>query len=206
MKKTSLTILLLLLITGCADKRDKISEQTPLFWHNKIYKDLSFLNIDQADDDFTSLEVEHPNSDFIPTNLLILFYAHYKNGEYKLAEFYLDEYKKRYANRYEKEWCDYMKIKIKFLSFDNSYTNQKKLLDTLKETKEILKRYPNSPYRYELNSIKAKLEATIISFDNKIASLYKRVGKEKSVAHYKKEENQTIIPPYIPWYKKLFYW
>ena len=206
MKLFSLILLLGvgILFSGCGNNITK--NQTALFWHNKIYKDINLYNYDKADDDFTSLELEHPNSQFIPIDLLVLFKSHLENEEYELANFYLDEYKKRYANRYEREWCEYTKVKIKFLSIQNPYTNQKKVYDTLNLVKEILDKYPNSIYKYELNTIKAKLEASKIMFNDNIASLYKRIDKPKSVKFYETNTTQKIIPPHIPWYKELFYW
>jgi len=191
---------------GCADKNKDITNQTALYWHNSIYKNVNNLNIDLADDKFTSLEVEHPNSPFIPIDLLILAKTHFKNGEYQLAEFYIDEYEKRYANRYEKEWAEYTKAKIKYFSLTNPYTNQKKIADTLNFINSVLNKYPNSPYIYELNTIKRKLELTQIVLNNEIANLYKRLNKPKSAKIYEKNTTQKIIPPHIPWYKKIFYW
>jgi outer membrane protein assembly factor BamD len=198
-------IILVLLFTGCASKKE-LSNQTALFWHNKIYKNLSNMNLDGADDAFTSLEVEHPNSKYVPIDMLILYTAHYKNEEYDLAKFYINEYEKRYANRYEKEWCEYVKIKMDFLSIHNAYTNQKKIIDTLANINDVLEKYPNSIYNYEINTIKKKLTLTNLIFDNEISSLYKRLDKPKAAKLYKREINSTIIPPHIPWYKRLFYW
>jgi len=193
------------LFTGCASDKD-ITNQTALYWHNNIYKNINNLNIDLADDKFTSLEVEHPNSPFIPIDLLILAKTHLKNGEYQLAEFYIDEYEKRYANRYEKEWSEYTKAKIRYLSLTNPYTNQKKVTDTLNFVNNVLEKYPNSVYKYELNTIKKKLELTQIVLNNEIANLYNRLDKPKSAKLYEKNTTQKIIPPHIPWYKKIFYW
>jgi outer membrane protein assembly factor BamD len=203
--KKILILLLLLLFSGCASKKE-LSNQTALFWHNKIYNDINYLNLDQADDSFTSLEIEHPNSKYIPIDMLILFNTHYKNSEYELAKFYIDEYEKRFANKYQKKWCEYIKIKMDFLSIHNPYTNQQKITNLIKKTNEILDKYPNSVYNYELNTIKSKLEATKIVFNNQIAKLYGKLDKQKAIQIYKIDNNQTIIPPHIPWYKKLFYW
>jgi outer membrane protein assembly factor BamD len=146
-------LLALSLVTGCA-KKDDISNQTAYFWHNSIYVNITKHNLDVADDRFTSLEIEHPNSQYIPIDLLNLAMAHLYNEEFQLAEFYINEYEKRYANRYEKEWCEYQKAKIRFLSLTNAYTNQKKLEDTLKFVNSVLDNYPDSIYIYELNTMK----------------------------------------------------
>ena len=204
-KAFGLGLLALSLITGCANN-DDISNQTAFFWHNSIYKNVTQNNLDTADDRFTSLEIEHPNSQYIPSDLLILSKAHLDNEEYQLSEFYMNEYEKRYANRYEKEWAEYQKAKIKFFSLKNAYTNQKKIQDTLNFINNVLDRYPNSIYIYELNTMKLKLEDTQLVFDNKIAKLYTKLDKPKSAEIYKKEIDNNIIPPQIPWYKNIFYW
>jgi len=198
-------LLALSLLTGCA-KKDDVSNQTALFWHNSIYKNITKYNLDLADDRFTSLEIEHPNSQFIPIDLLNLAIAHLYNEEFQLAEFYINEYEKRYANRYEKEWCEYQKAKIKFLSLTNAYTNQKKIDDTLKFVNTVLNNYPDSIYRFELNTIKRKLEDTKIVFNDEVSKLYTRLDKPKSAEIYKENVDKNIIPPHIPWYKSLFYW
>jgi len=204
--KSNLSILALsLFLLGCANNKQPINE-TALFWHNSIYKNIMLLDVDTADDRFTSLEVEHPNSIYIPTDLLILAKAHLYNQEYQLALFYINEYEKRYANRYEKEWCEYQKAKIRFFSITNPYTNQKNIMDTLNFINQVISIYPNSVYKYELNTMKKKLEVTLLIFDNKIASLYKKLDKPKAAEIYKKNINTPVIPPHIPWYKKIFYW
>jgi len=205
LKALGFGLLALSLFVGCASKKD-ISNQTALYWHNEIYKNISNMNLDLADDKFTSLEIEHPNSQYIPIDLLILSKAHLDSDEYQLAEFYMDEYEKRYANKYEKEWAEYQKVKIRFLSLTNPYTNQKKVYKTLQFVNEVINKYPNSIYNYELNTIKKKLEDTQIVFDNEISKLYERLNKPKAAALYKKDVNNSIIPPHIPWYKKIFYW
>ena len=206
MKHKISVFVMLFFILGCSSKNSDISNQTALFWHKAIYKDITNYNLDNADDKFTSLEIEHPNSKFIPIDLLNLFVAHYELKEYELASFYLDEYKKRYANRSEKEWCDYTQVKLKFFSLNNAYTNQKKLLEAITFVNKIINLYPNSIYNYELMTIKEKLENTRVVFNNKIAQLYKKLDKPKAVDIYKEEADTKIIPPSIPWYKKIFYW
>ena len=206
MKLSKITLLfgVSILLAGCGN--DVLKNQTALFWHQAIYKNVTTFNLDKADDDFTSLELEHPNSQFIPTDLLILAKAHLYNEEYDLANFYIDEYEKRYANQYEKEWCEYMKAKIQFFSFQNPYTNQKKLYNTLSFVESVINKYPNSIYNYELNTIKAKLQASKIVFNNNIAHLYKKLDKPKAAKYYEENTTEKIIPPKLPWYKQLFNW
>ena len=207
MFKKALFILPVLLFVGCSTKEvTEYENLTALSWHQKIYKDIKNNHLEQADEDFTSLQAEHPSSIYIKSNLLSLFLAHKKEEEFELAKFYLDEYKKRYASSKEIPWIEYQKIKIDFLAYQNAYTNQKHLLDLIKSCKEYISKYPNSKYIYEVNTILAKANLTKKYFDDKINKLYKKLDKPKASNKYK-----TIIPknskePHIPWYKKLFYW
>ena len=202
-----LLFLPLLLFIGCSTKDVAHYENlTALSWHQKIYKDIKENNLDQADEDFISLQAEHPKSIYIKSDLLSLFLAYKKEKEFKLAKFYLNEYKKRYATLKEIPWIEYQKIKIDFLAYQNAYTNQKHLLDLINECKKYISTYPNSNYVYEVSTILAKANLTKKYLDDKISKLYKKLDKPKAANLYKTTIPKNSKEPYIPWYKKLFYW
>jgi outer membrane protein assembly factor BamD len=195
--------LALILFLGCSTK--KYQPKTANEIHSMLYKAINNKDLDRADDLLLSLEADFPSSIYIKPDLLILYKAHLDNEELELAKFYLNEYEKRFANENEKEWCEYQKIKILFLSYQNAYTNQGKILNLLKQCKAFRLSYPNSKFIYEVNTIYAKTLLTNQYLNAKIKKLYKKLGKTKAA----KEINATIPkskPPYIPWYKKLFYW
>jgi len=196
--------LLALSFLGCSHKEP--SHQTALFWHSSIYKNIEIKNLDLSDERFTSLEIEHPLSPFIPIDLLNLAQAHIENDEFQLAEYYINEYEKRYANKEEIKWCEYKKAKIRFQSITNAYTNQNKIENTINFISNIIEKYPDSIYNYELNTMREKLIDTKISFNNQIANLYKKLDKPKSAELYEINTTKKIIPPQVPWYKRLFYW
>ncbi len=202
-----LLFLPLLLFIGCSTKDVAHYENlTALSWHQKIYKDIKENNLDQADEDFISLQAEHPKSIYIKSDLLSLFLAYKKEKKFKLAKFYLNEYKKRYATLKEIPWIEYQKIKIDFLAYQNAYTNQKHLLDLINECKKYISTYPNSNYVYEVSTILAKANLTKKYLDDKISKLYKKLDKPKAANLYKTTIPKNSKEPYIPWYKKLFYW
>ena len=207
MFKKGLFFLPVLLFIGCSTKEVVHYENlTALSWHQKIYKDIKENNLEQADENFISLQAEHPRSIYIKNNLLSLFLAHKKEEEFELAKFYLDEYKKRYATLQEIPWIEYQKIKLDFLAYQNAYTNQKHLLDLIKSCKKYISKYPNSNYIYEVNTILAKANLTKKYLDDKISKLYKKLDKPKAANLYKTTIPKNSKKPYIPWYKKLFYW
>jgi outer membrane protein assembly factor BamD len=195
------------LFLGCSTKNVTHSENlTALSWHYKIYKDLQDSNLDQADEDFISLEAEHPSSIYIKIDLINLFLAHQQVQEYDLALFYLNEYEKRYATPEEIPWIEYQKIKLNFLKYDNAYTNQKQLLDLIAMCKDFLKHYNNSSFTPEVSTILAKAKLTNKYLNDKIHTLYKKLDKPKASKLFKTKIPKNSKPPVIPWYKKLFYW
>jgi len=207
MFKKGLFFFPILLFIGCSTKKVANYENlTALSWHQKIYKDIKNSNLEQADENFISLQAEHPKSIYIKNNLLSLFLAHKKDEEFELAKFYLNEYKKRYASLNEIPWIEYQKIKLDFLAYQNAYTNQKHLLDLIESCKNYLSTYPNSNYIYEVNTILAKANLTKKYLDDRISKLYEKLDKPKAANLYKTTIPKNSKEPYIPSYKKLFYW
>ena len=85
-------------------------------------------------------------------------------------------------------------------------TSQKHLLDLIDSCKKYISKYPNSNYIYEVNTILAKDNLTKKYLDDKISKLYKKLDKPKAANLYKTTIPKNSKKPYIPWYKKLFYW
>ena len=116
LKNVILILSLSFFLTACSQKSERTQEynKPALYWYNKMLKDISTGFLQEADDTYTSLESEHRNSPLIPTALLILANAHIDNEEYQLANFYLDEYIKRFALSKNIDYVRYLKIKQTF--------------------------------------------------------------------------------------------
>jgi len=194
-----------LLFLACSHKANK-EIKTSLQIHQKLKKDINSVLLDDADNDFMDLEANYPSSPYIKSDLLILSLAHLKNEEFDLAKFYLNQYEKRYASIKEIPWCEYQKIKITFLKYQNAFTNQKELLDLKKSCENYKLKYPNSIFLPEVNTIYIKTLLTINYLNDKINKLYKKMDKPKAAKKFKTELPKNSLPPHIPWYKKLFYW
>jgi len=175
-----------------------------------MLKQISTGYLEEADDVYTSLESEHRNSPLIPTALLILANAHIDNEEYQLANFYLDEYIKRFALSRNIDYVRYLKIKANFLGFSNELRDQQLIEDTIKEIEEYRNLFSNSKYMPLVNTMSARLYMAKASLDKEIADLYKRIDKPKAAEYYNQKVKESwvdeneIEPVETPFYKYPF--
>lgn len=203
-------ILAILLMSGCADKQEELYNKPALFWYEQIVKDIKDQDLEAADLHFTSMASEHVASPLLEETMLILAHAHIRDEAYAMANFYLDEYMKRYGNPAKVEYASFLKIRANFASFAYPNRNQQLLLDTIEETKVFVNRYPNSPFRPMVETILTKMELGEFYLDQEIASLYERTGKKESAEVYREKLKKSplneaqMIEPSIPWYRAIF--
>lgn len=142
--------------------------------------------------------------------MLILAQAHMQEEEYLLANFYLDEYIKRFGTLKKSEYARFMKIKANFESFPNPNRNQQLLLDTMRQTKEFVDKYPDSKYRPMVETMYVKLKLGEHFMIKNIADLYTRIDKPEAAKYYQDQfdnsplKNAKMIKPHIPWYRSWF--
>ena len=199
-------------ISGCSSKNKTSEYNKPaIYWYQKMIKSISHKDLDGADDYFTSLESEHIGSPLLKEAMLILAKAHMDSEEYLMANFYLDEYIKRYGNEKNREFAEYLKIKSKFLSFKNIDRDQKLLQDTIKKAKEFKIKYRFSEFTPLVDTILTKLYMADYILNKNIVDLYLRRDKPKAAQIYKKRlkeswiNNSEIIVP-THWYDYLINW
>jgi len=178
---------------GCSSKVKQEYEKPAIYWYKKLVHSIWAKNLEKADEFFISLESEHISSPLIPEAMLILAQAHMDTEEYLLANFYLDEYIKRYGSRNNKEFAKYLKIKASFLGLSSSHCDQKLILDTLKKIQGYIKEYPNGIYTPYIYTIQTKLEMTKYMMNEGISELYKRRHKEKAVKIYEEKNSKSHI-------------
>lgn len=203
-------IFAMFVMLGCAEKQGELYNKSAMFWYKQIVKDIKDLNLESADNHYTSMSSEHVGSPLLEPVLLILAEAHIENEEYLLANFYLDTYMKRFGTYKKNEYAKYMKIKANFLSFTSPNRNQELLLSTIRETRKYVDLYPKSMYTPMVETILVKMELGNYYLDEQIKSLYNRTDRPYSAEIYKKqlEENSLkdakMIEPQKPWYREIF--
>lgn len=207
-------ILLTFILSACStfgQKKDNtLFNLTPQAWFSQILKDLRELNYDAADEHYISFASEHINSDLLAQTTLILAMACADNEKYLMANFYLDEYIKRFATRKEIEYARFLKIKANFDSFSKPNRNQKLMIDNVAQIEKFLVEYPNTQFRPLLETMLAKLKLAQFYLDQEIAKLYERTGKDESAQVYKDRlestniDDKDMIKPNLPWYMLPF--
>ncbi len=198
------------LFTACSSKDEEEYNKPAVYWYNKMLKQIASNDLDEADDTYTSLESEHRNSPLIPSAMLILVNAHIDEEEYSLANFYLDEYIKRFGLSKDIDYARYLKIKANFLGFKYQFRDQQLIEDTLVQIEDFKSKYKNSPYMPLVDTINSRLFMAKASMDKEIAELYLRRDKEAAANFYEQKVQNTWIAPSeiepvkVPWYRAMF--
>lgn len=207
-----LVILAGFVFVSCSSKSDKIQEydKPAIYWYNKMVNEISLGYLEDADDTYTSLESEHRNTPLLPTALLVLANGHIDSEQYALANFYLDEYIKRFALSKNIDYVRYLKIKANFLGFAYDLRDQQLIEDTITEIEQFKTSFPRSPYMPLVNTMNARLYMAKASLDKEIADLYKRLDKPKASEFYEEKVKESwfnpkeIEPVEIPFYRYPF--
>lgn len=196
--------------TACSSKDEQEYNKPALYWYNKMMKQISSGDLDQADDTYTSLESEHRNSPFIPSAMLILVNAHIDEEQYALANFYLDEYIKRFGLSKDIDYARYLKIKANFLGFRYQFRDQQLMEDTIAQIRDFKTKYKNSPYMPLVDTINSRLYMAKASMDKEIAELYIRKDKQAAATFYEQKVQNSwvnpaeIEPVKVPFYRSIF--
>ena len=210
-KQITTLILTIFIFTGCSSKQEEAEYNKPaVYWYNKMLKQISNNQLDAADDTYTSLESEHKASPLLSSANILIATAHMDDEEYAMANYYFDEYLKRFVNANNVDYIRYLKVKSKFLAFKNQFREQELVYETIKETQEFIDMYPNSKYIHLVNTIQSRLYMAKATFDKEIASLYARVDKPEASKEYisraKTSWNdiQNVKAVEVPWYRSVF--
>ena len=183
-----------LLIVGCGSQNEVDEFNKPAaYWYQKTVDAIGSGNLDKADEYYISLKSEHVHSPFVPTATLMLAQAHMHDEEYLLANFYLDEYLKRYADEKHYEYIEFMKLKAAFLGITDVYKDQKLILDTLAKAQTFRERYPGSRYLPLVNHLAIRLHMAQYLLNDNIAALYDRIGKPEAAKLYRAKNAGSLV-------------
>ncbi|EAI4327580.1 outer membrane protein assembly factor BamD [Campylobacter upsaliensis] len=212
MKKNLLILsLIITFFTACSTKnKDGLYNLSPSQWYAQIIKDLQDKDLEKADTHYSGMASEHIADPLLEPTLIILAQAHMDEEEYQLAEFYLDEYNKKFGNSKNVDYTRYLKIKAKFEAFAVPNRNQALMLQSQQEIDNFLKEYPNTQYKPLVQTMLTKFNIAVFYLDSTIADLYNRTNRQQSYEIYQEKLQQSeffersIITPELPWYRAIF--
>jgi len=189
------SIALVLLLVGCASSDKKVEEfnKPALYWYKHIAKSISDNQMDKADSFYISLKSEHMRSPLMPTAIMMLAHAHMNNEKYLLANYYLDEYNKRYAQSSNREYIEFMKLKASFLGVKDVYKDQKLILDSISKAQTFLVRYPASDYAPLVGTLLTRLHMGQYLLNENVAALYARTGKPDAAKIYRSKNKNSLV-------------
>jgi outer membrane protein assembly factor BamD len=188
-------VALAFIFVGCAKNIDDVDEfnKPALYWYKKIGTSISDNNMDKADAFYISLKSEHVRSPLMPTAIMMLAHAHMNNEKYLLANYYLDEYNKRYGESDNREYTEFMKLKASFLGIKDVYKDQKLIMDSITKASIYLNRYPGSDYTPLVNTILIRLNMSQYLLNENIAALYDRTGKPDAAKIYREKNTGSVV-------------
>jgi len=189
-----LAFMSIFVLNSCMDDNDiKEFNKSAIYWYNKIAHSIKASNLDKADNYYISLKSEHIHSPLLQTAMMMLANAHMNNEEYLLANYYFDEYKKRYGDSKNQEYIDFMKLKASFLGIKDVYKDQQLIQTTIDKALVFGQNYPNSTYTPLVDMLLIRLYMSQYMLNENIASLYDRLGKEKAAKIYREKNKNSII-------------
>ena len=188
-------ISLLFMLVSCNKSVEETEQfnKPALYWYKKIAKSIANDAMDKADNFYISLRSEHVRSSLMPSAIMILAHAHMNKEEYLLANYYLDEYNKRYGESNNREYTEFMKLKASFLGIKDIYKDQKLIMDSINKGKKYIYRYPGSEYIPMVNTMLIRLHMTQYLLNENIAALYDRTDKHEAAKMYRKKNKGSVI-------------
>ena len=183
-----------LFISGCGKSSEVTEFNKPaLYWYKHIARSIALNNMDKADEYYISLKSEHMRSPLMPTVIMMLAHAHMHNEEYLLANYYFDEFNKRYADEHTREYTEFMKLKASFLGIRDVYKDQRLIMKSIENAKVYLARYPGSEYAPLVNTLLIRLHMSQYLLNENIAALYERTGKPEAAKIYRAKNKGSIV-------------
>lgn len=202
---------LLFLFMGCSKEKDTFNKSAA-YWYQEIMKDIRLGNLENADNHFSSLQGEHINSPLLPEAMLILGQAHLKDKEFILADYYFDEFLKRYGTHDLLDYVAFLKLKTHFSAFVNYSKDQDFLENSLLEAETFLEKFPKSRYYEMAKTIQMRLVLGQNELNRAIANVYAKQHKTDAQKMYLDRVDQTLdkntnpVRSHIPWYVLIFNW
>ena len=137
----------------------------------------------QADEVYAAWRTEHDDTPQVPRTIIALAKAHMVAGEYLLARFYLNEYRRDFPSGRERDRIEYLAVRTLFLQYRQ--TKDDRLIAPFRaQAKAFRGMFPRSPYRSKVQNLTVKMRQMQNAHYRELAQYYERRGKPKAAAFY----------------------
>ncbi|WP_104741189.1 outer membrane protein assembly factor BamD [Helicobacter suis] len=202
-----------ILFLGCAKKaKESIYNRPAIFWYQGILREILFLNLETADNYYSSLQSEHINSPLVPDAMIALGQAHLKKKEFVLAEYYFDEYIKRFGNQSNIDYLKFLKLQARYYAFKNHSKDQEFMSNTLGMLNDFVDKYPHSRFLNQVEYMQVKFILGQNELNRAIANVYRKRHQKEGVKRYMERVDEVLEKEthpkksYMPWYVAIFNW
>jgi len=199
------------LFQGCANKKVDIQINKSVdYWIEKINKDLNNEEYNILKTDFISFSNEHKHSKFLIKTSKKIIDELIKKNEYEEVIYYIDNHMKKYSDKDNEDYLDYVLINTRFHLLNLPNRLQNKHIELLEATIKFEKKYPESKYLKYILNINNKLKIKLKYFNLNIANLYKRIGKDRAYLYYLDKFNKSDVKltennkEIVPFYRYIF--
>ncbi|MDR2153177.1 MAG: outer membrane protein assembly factor BamD [Helicobacteraceae bacterium] len=196
------------LALGCSQKG--VSNQSAEYWYRQVSEQIARGALESAGDRYSSLAGEHFGSPLLAEATLMMATAHLEAEEYLLANFYLDEYSKRFGAKQNADLIAYLKLLADYRGITRSLRDQKLALDAAEKTEAFAAQFGASDLKPFVATINAKTKLFNREISLKIADLYRRLGKENAAKYYEafgefKPAKEGKLEPSKSWFPKSWF-
>ena len=136
------------------------------------------------DDGYVAFRDAHEHSPKIPSMIVALAHKHMEAGQYLLARFYLNEYRRDFPSGKERDRIEYLGVRNLFLQYRQ--TKDDRFIAPFKaQAKAFREMFPRSPYRTKVQDLIVKMHQLQNAHYRELAKYYEGRGKPKAAAFYR---------------------
>ena len=184
------TVALVTLLVGCSGipRAPSVPSATP-----KTVENLSSIpsliragKLVQADEAYATWRAAHDDTLQVPRTIVALAKAHMEAGEYLLARFYLNEYRRDFPSGKERDRIEYLGVRTLFLQYRQS-KDDRFVAPFTSQGKAFKGMFPHSKYRTKVQSLIVKMRQLKNAHYRELAAYYEKRGKPKAAAFYREK-------------------
>lgn len=147
MKKTIITLISVVLLSGCAGSKPEIApEQSLPEIYATAYAEFNDEDYEAAAMSFLSAETQYPSSPWAPDALVMAAYSHYMDGDFAGAILAADRFMRFHPGHRDAAYVMYLRGMCYYAQVSDVRREPGMSAYALQQFQTLISRYPSSPY------------------------------------------------------------